>query len=72
MKNTVADMAHEMTNVKSQINEHENSIQHYSAICDEILDTKSNTDNTLDNISFKMDKLQMQCETLNASWVIFI
>ena len=32
--------------------------------CDEILDTKSNTDNTLDNISYKMDKLQMQCETL--------
>ena len=65
MKNTVAGMAHEMTNVKSQINEYENSIQHYSAICDEILDTKSNADNTLDNISFKMDKLQMQCETLN-------
>ena len=65
MKNTVAGMAREMTNVKSQINEYENNKQHYSAICDEILEPKLNTDNTLDNISFKMDKLQMQCETLN-------
>ena len=51
MKNTVTGMSHEITNIKSQINEYENSIQHYSAICDEILDTISNTEYTLDNIS---------------------
>ena len=52
MKNTATGMSYEMTNVKSQINEYENGIQHYSTICDKILDTKSNTDNTLDNISY--------------------
>ena len=65
IENTMTGMTHEMTNVKSPKKEYENSIQHFSAICDEILDQKSNTDNTLDYISNKIDNLQMQCETLN-------